>query len=101
MLLTPEQMQDALLRMEADLYELHTIVGQTVANQARLTDSVTKLAGTVSELAAKHDDLTGTVDTLAGTVDRLASKVDALATTVDRFIRAQGNGDGQPGSPSR
>ena len=83
MLLTPEQMQDALLRMEADLLQLHTIVGQTVSNQARLTDIVAKLAD-------KHEALTSTVD-------RLATKVDLLATTVDRFIRSQG--DGQNGRP--
>ncbi len=90
MLLTPEQMQDARLRMEADLFELHTIVGQTVSNQATLTDTVAKLAGTVGDLAVKHGALTATVD-------RLAAKVDLLATTVDRFIRAQG--DGQNGQP--
>jgi len=83
MLLTPEQMQDALLRMEADLLELHTIVGQTVSNQARLTDTVAKLAD-------KHDALTSTVD-------RLAVKVDLLATTVDGFIRSQSDGhNGRP-----
>jgi len=78
------------VRMEGDLYELHTIVGQTVSNQARLTETVAQLAGTVGDLAVKHDALTATVD-------RLAAKVDLLATTVDRFIRAQGDGhDGQP-----
>jgi len=85
MLLTPEQMQDTLLRMEADLLDLHTIVGQTVSNQARLTDTVAKLADTVGDLAVKHDSLTATVD-------RLATKVDLLAISVDRFIRAQGDG---------
>jgi hypothetical protein len=90
MLLTPEQMQDARPRMEADLYELHTIVGQTVSNQAKLTETVAQLAGTVGDLGGKHDALTATVDLLA-------SKVDILATTVDRYIRAQGGGhDGQP-----
>jgi hypothetical protein len=90
MLLTPEQMQDALLRREADRLELHTIVGQTVSNQAGLTDTVATHADTVGDLAVKHDALTATVD-------RLAVKVDLLATTVDRFIRAQG--DGQNGQP--
>jgi outer membrane murein-binding lipoprotein Lpp len=101
MLLTPEQRQDALLRMESDLLDLHTIVSETVSNQARLTDSVTKLAGTVGELAARHDDLAAKHDALVATVDRMASKVDALTATVDRFIRARGDGDGQTGSPSR
>jgi len=90
MLLRPEQMQDAPLRMEADLLELHSIVGQTVSNQARLTETVAKVADTVGDLAVKHDALTTTVD-------RLASKVDLLATTVERFIRARG--DGQNGQP--
>jgi methyl-accepting chemotaxis protein len=90
MLLTPEQMQDALLRMEADLLELHTIVGQTVSNQARLTDMMTNLADTVTNLADIVGDLAVKHDALTTTVDRLASKVELLATTVDRFIRAQG-----------
>ena len=97
MLLTPEQMQDALLRMEADRLELHTIVGQTVSNQARLTDTVAKLAGTVGDLAVRVGDLAVKHDALTATVDRLAVKVDLLATTVDRFIRSQG--DGQNGQP--
>jgi hypothetical protein len=87
MLLTPEQMQDAMLRMEADLPELHTIVGRTVFNQATLTETVAQLAGTLGDLAAKHGNLTTTVDILA-------TKVDSLATIVDRYIRAQGNGHG-------
>jgi hypothetical protein len=97
MLLTPEQMQDALLRMEADRLELHTIVGQTVSNQARLTETVAKLADTVGDLGVKVLDLAGKHDALTVTVDRLATKVDLLATTVDRFIRSQG--DGQNGRP--
>jgi|SRR6516162_2652432 hypothetical protein len=97
MLLTPEQMQDALLRMEADRLELHTIVGQTVSNQARLTETVAKLADTVGDLGVKVMDLAGKHDALTVTVDRLATKVDLLATTVDRFIRSQG--DGQNGRP--
>jgi len=97
MLLTPEQMQDALLRMEADRLELHTIVGQTVSNQARLTDTVAKVADTVGDLGVKVMDLAGKHDALTVTVDRLATKVDLLATTVDRFIRSQG--DGQNGRP--
>jgi hypothetical protein len=47
-------MQDALLRMEADLLELHTMVGQTVSNQARLTDTVATLVDTVGDLTVKH-----------------------------------------------
>ena len=97
MLLTPEPMQDALLRMEADRLELHTIAGQTVSNQARLTDTVAKLADTVGDLGVKVMDLAGKHDALTVTVDRLATKVDLLATTVDRFIRSQG--DGQNGRP--
>ncbi len=90
MLLTPEQMQDALLRMEADLLDLHTIVGQTVSNQARLTETVAQLAGTVGNLAIRVDGLTVKLDALTATVD-------LLTRTVDRYIRAQGNGhDGQP-----
>jgi hypothetical protein len=88
-LLTPEQMQDSLLRMEAGLYDLHTIVGQTVSNQAKLsdtvaklTDTVVKLADTVGDLAVKHDAKTATVD--------------RLAATVDRFIRAQSDGHNGP-----
>ena len=97
MLLTPEQMQDALLRMEADLLEHHTIVGQTVSNQARLTDTVVKLADTVGDLAIRVGDLAVKHDSLTSTVDRLAVKVDLLATTVDRFIRSQSDGhNGQP-----
>ena len=97
MLLPPEQMQDALLRMEADLPELHTIVGQTVSNQARLTDTVVKLADTVGDLAIRVGDLAVKHDSLTSTVERLAVKVDLLATTVDRFIRFQSDGhNGQP-----
>ena len=92
MLLTPEQMQDALLRMEADILDLYTIVGRVASNQESLTGAVASLASTVGGLALTVDGLAVKHDTLTETVDRMAVKVDTLADAVDRFIRAQGDG---------
>jgi len=95
-LLTPEQMQDSLLRMEAGLYDLHTIVGQTVSNQAKLSDTVAKLTDTVVKLADTVGDLAVKVGDLAVKHDAKTATVDRLATTVDRFIRARSDGHNGP-----
>jgi len=70
-LLTPEQMQDGLLRLEADLLDLTTQVNRLTLNQQR-TETV------LLELKDSHL--------------RLESSFVRLQDTVEKFLRARTDG---------
>jgi hypothetical protein len=76
--MTHEELENELMRVEADLVDLGQITHRTVHNLDRLT-------GIVSTLADGHQSLALKLEALTGTVDRLAERID-------RFIAGQSNG---------
>jgi len=85
--MTHEEMQNELLRMEADMIDLGQITHQTAHNLDRLTGVVDRLAESQQQAWQS--------------IDRMSKRIDHLSDRIDRFIASQsdghhdGEGDGE------
>ncbi|HXJ97129.1 MAG TPA: hypothetical protein VMT20_30185 [Terriglobia bacterium] len=115
--MTHDEMQNELLRMEADLIDAGHLANKTATTVAKLAETVGTFSvkvGTSSEtvdrLGSRHEGLEQKMRTMTDTLntlitynierdaawnqkfEALTDTVNRLATRIDRYIAAQGNG---------
>ena len=112
-----DEMQNELLRMEADLIDAGHLANRTAASVAKLAETVSSLSvkvGTLTEaidrLASRHEGLEQKMGTMTDALntlitynierdaawnqkfEALTDTVNRLATRIDGYIAAQGDG---------
>jgi len=91
-LLTPEQMQDGLLRLEADLLDLTTQVGGTVAQLNRAAELLSEVTAKVSVIADRQKDTEDRQKRMDDLLFELGASHLRLQDAVEKFLRARTDG---------
>ena len=91
-LLTPEQMQDGLLRLEADLLDLTTQVGGTAAQLNRAAELLSEVTAKVSVIADRQKDTEDRQKRMDDLLFELGASHLRLQDAVEKFLRARTDG---------
>ena len=101
-LLTPEQMVDALVRLEGDLLHLETVVSSMASNLAGFIaaegESHARINAALQNLAERQLVTEASLETLADRQAVTDAALNRLVEHIERFIQGQGgNGRGPSG----